>query len=330
MTHVERIFLLIHPLTYVDHESEYIDKEFFRLALERENTVCARWYQAIGGMQDGDLLALLPSRPETASMRRLQEFAVGKLGKRCIILNQSHTDWVHAEFWQNRADEFYQFLGRELRDTLLGRRGSASADDLTTAIQAYSYVEEMKREAAARQLDINVDTVRTESWGESFEGCVAKYSQMMSKYLGLREPVEENYEMTVPDAPPLLAGRLMEKVALDGGVRLYLFAGGDSTPIAAFFETARRPCDKVRIVDVPVDPARVEVFSALGKNLNRLEDASFGADRARKRISVPLINGVCHNDKGRVYIATFICGVGYGANEFHEAVKKATMQERGV
>ena len=320
--HVERLYLLIHPLTYVDHEHEYTDKDFFRLALDCEDRVAPRWREKISQMSAGEILVLLPSRPQTKSMRALQDFAHEHLAERCILVNRSNRDWSHREFWESFPGGSYEWLGREVRDTLVARRSLGThQDDFVTGIQAYSYVEEIRSALSTIDMALDPDTVRAEGWGESFEGCVAKYSQMMGKHLGLRNPIEVDFEMTVPDARFLLSGTFLGSHALPNGVRLYLFRGKDDVPLAVLFESLRKPSDPLRSACVALDPARIRLSTSEGTEARLPDDQELHVRFEGGLVHVPLVWA------GYEYAAHFIFGTGYSSDEFEEVLKGASVPE---
>lgn len=109
-------------------------------------------------------------------------------------------------------------------------------------------------------LTYDPQTVRSEGWGESFDGCVAKYCTMFSKQLGLAKPIEQNFAMCVPDLIWLIRSKFIEKVSLPSEIRFYLFEGEDSQPMAIFFDAYSVPGDLPRSVDVPLDPSNAEFY----------------------------------------------------------------------
>lgn len=110
-------------------------------------------------------------------------------------------------------------------------------------------------------LTYDPQTVIAEGWGESFDGCVAKYCSMFSKQLGLARPIEQNYAMCVPDLIWLIRSRFIEKVSLSPEVRFYLFEDPEGRPMAIFFDGYYEPGDRPRSIDVPLDPSNAELYS---------------------------------------------------------------------
>jgi len=316
MHHIEKLYLMVHPLTYVDHEHEYRDRDFFRLALECEDRVAQRWRKKISEIEGDEILVLLPSRPMTGSMEDLLGLSKQSLGERLILVNRSNSDWQHKEFWDTFPEGSYEVLGKEVRDILVSRRSLGSLEDLTTGIQAYSYVQELKAEMARLDMTFDPETVRGEAWGESFEGCVAKYSQMMGDYLGLTEPLEVGFEMTVPDATFLLRGTFIERVILPEGVRLYLFRSDHDVPIGMFYEPFRKSSDAIRSMRIEIDPSEVRVVNKSGKEAQMRDDPTAEVRFADGVLQMPLIWGC---EYGCIF------GDGYTSEEFRTILSNATV-----
>ena len=109
-------------------------------------------------------------------------------------------------------------------------------------------------------LTYDAQTVDSEGWGESFDGCVAKYCSLFSRQLGFAKPIEQNYTMCVPDLIWLIQSDFIEKVTLPSKIRFYLFRGADHRPLAIFFDSYFAPGDRPRSVDIPLDPSDVEFY----------------------------------------------------------------------
>jgi len=101
--------------------------------------------------------------------------------------------------------------------------------------------------------------VSSEGWGESFDGCVAKYCARFSKELGLSTPIEQNYSMCLPDLIWLIRSRFIEKVSLPSKIRFYLFEDQEASPwrySSILFDTG----DPLARLDIPLDPSNVEFY----------------------------------------------------------------------
>ena len=72
----------------------------------------------------------------------------------------------------------------------------------------------MEIEGALRSRGFIFDkaSVECEGFGESFEGCSMTWKSMLPHYLGLQNPIENNYELSVSDAPVLFNARFVERL----------------------------------------------------------------------------------------------------------------------
>ena len=181
------------------------------------------------------------------------------------------------------------------------------------------------RRAAEQGLSYDPDTVATEAWGESFDGCVAKYASVFSKEFGLGTPVEQNFAMCVPDFAWLLTARLLDKATLPSQARFYLFETEGGSPMAAFFESYFVSGDTARSVDIPLEPSRVAAYRYDYR-------ATFTPPRL-EHISTPDVTGVripiC-NDLAEPPRRAYLVGQDVDAVRFREALLRArvTVEKR--
>jgi len=136
-----------------------------------------------------------------------------------------------------------------------------------------AYAREIETALRERGLAFDPETVRAEAWGESFEGCVTKWSNGIGTYLHLSNTIEKNFEMTVPDAPFILRSRFVECVPLANDVRLFLFEGSDLQPIGLFLKASHRVWDRPLFVHLPTDPRVFEVKRKMGETIWPVEEA---------------------------------------------------------
>jgi len=101
-------------------------------------------------------------------------------------------------------------------------------------------VEETFRE---RQLLYDPETVDCVAFGEGFEECCMTWKSMVSHYMGLAKPIENDYELSVSGAPCLAHARFKERIALSDDVRLFLWEGEGDEFIALFARAAARLSD---------------------------------------------------------------------------------------
>jgi hypothetical protein len=87
----------------------------------------------------------------------------------------------------------------------------------------------------------------------------------MGTYLGLANPIEDNFEMTVPDAPFLLTARFLERVVLDRNVRLYLWKAQDDRLIALFQNAQAAIGEPSLYAQFPLQGISLEVRSRMDR-----------------------------------------------------------------
>jgi hypothetical protein len=163
----------------------------------------------------------------------LEEFVVQRLGHRGLVIRDVITH--QPELWDTLlSDETKTALGKDLLSMYWKHEFQWKSDPLGQPIIARGWAERIKMEFGERGLVYDPDTVRTEGWGESFEGCVANYTRFLGTYLGLANPIEDEFEMTVPGAKILLTARFVERISIDSTVRLYLWEVRDGRFVGWF------------------------------------------------------------------------------------------------
>lgn len=124
---------------------------------------------------------------------------------------------------------------------------------------------EFHRHLAEHRLALDPDTVRSELWGESFEGCVPGYGGAFAEYLPLGQAPRMRFEMTVHDSRFLCGHRGRQVIGLPGtDVEAWLFELPDGTGAAMF--QARRHAQWVdrRRIGLRLDDRRIQVCTKLG------------------------------------------------------------------
>ena len=180
-------------------------------------------------------------------------------------------------------------------------------------------------ELARRQgLVYDPQTVETEAWGESFDGCVAKYASRFSKELGLAKPMEQNFAMCVPDFWWLLSAKLLEKVTLPSKVRFYLFETEKGELLATFYDSYFVPGDKARSVEIPLRVAEVEAYKyeyRYAPAPPRIEEI---ATPDGMRVRIPISNDFALPAPGR---RAYLLGRNVDRKSFREALTRARVVE---
>ena len=154
----------------------------------------------------------------------------------------------------------------EFKSAFVQQKMRWNKEELSTALHCLACCRQLHVMLAERGYWFDEKEVSAESWGASFEGCVAKYTLTMRRMLNLSNVVEIDYGMTVPDAFFLLDATHAEWVLLDNRLRLFLFKVGNQA-IALYTLTAHSLADQVSYVALPCDPQKVTVKSKQGIRL---------------------------------------------------------------
>jgi hypothetical protein len=180
------------------------------------------------------------------------------MGDRGIIIRENII--AHGELWDSLlTPEARIGLGRDLMAMFWRNGFSWDSGPLVQPIIARGWAERIKSELGERGLSYDPATVRAEGWGESFEGCVANYTRYLGGYLGLANPIEIEFEMTVPDARFLLDADLLERIALSHHVHLFLWKLRDGRLAGWFHRALVSIGDAGLFSRIPLGNMRVEV-----------------------------------------------------------------------
>lgn len=325
-THITKLHFLIHPFCYAIYEDTgevfpndppFFDNGRFGRYVEYERGLRVRWYDAISGMGPEDALVILP----IGSFRTqddLERHARQSLGPRCIILPTN--PFQPAKVSPSAEPEFRMGVADDLLTAFQSRGHEWKLQDMKIAVDYRGQAWQVLASCRDQGLCFDPATVNAEAWGESFDGCVTKWSNGLGTYLGLQKPVEKEFAMTIPDAPFLLTARSVERVRVSGSVRLFLFEGSDSRPLGLFLKTEHHVWDKLLVVRLPVDSAGMEVRR---KTNEKVWPAAEGAlpivDGA---VEVPIYGGSYSDDP------TYIFGEGVRMAEFRERLMALVIAEK--
>ena len=253
---LKRLVFLVHPFCYAasrpgDPRWEYA---------QREQRCAQLWEDGARKLGADEALAIAPmtgSQITEATDGFVQRVQQG-LGERCIILDCPSPSY--PDFWEGIAAAQPGAIVEDLREAFVGQGQEWSKEELHTALHARGCAAQLREELARRGMGIDPTTVRAEAWGESFDGCVTKYSLSLRRLLGLAHAIEIDFERAVPDARFLLGATLLERVEVGDELRLFLFdVAGRATGL--FVATNSSLTDRPRRVHVPVDPLHVSVVT---------------------------------------------------------------------
>ena len=82
---------------------------------------------------------------------------------------------------------------------------------------------------------------------------------MLPHYMGLANPIENEFELSVSGAPFLVTAKFKERIALNGDVRLFLWEGENGQPIALFYQAKARLKDPQLFAHIPLKVFDLEV-----------------------------------------------------------------------
>ena len=177
---------------------------------------------------------------------------------------------------------------------------------------------EFHRHVLSHGLALDLDTVESELWGESFEGCVPGYGGAFAEYLPLGRSPRMRFEMTVHDSRLLYGHRGYQVIPIPGtDVEAWLFECPDDTALAMF--QARRHAQWIdrRRISLRLDDRRIQVCTKLGHTVWPPEPWEKGKPELVCDYRMEL--GEC--------IWRWVRSVGMPLDEFREVIAAAELDE---
>ncbi|MDA1141123.1 MAG: hypothetical protein O3B01_21355 [Planctomycetota bacterium] len=250
---LNRLVFLIHPFCYAGVKRDEPAWQFAR----REQKCAEFWLNEARELGNDAALVLIPSRINGHPLtEKFVEDLDAAIGSRCIPLRCPYPST--PGFWDIVAQETEEVVG-DLRGAFLTQQESWSREELSTGLHCRGCVAMLVGELKSRNLALEPGTLIAEAWGESFDGCVTKYSLNIRRLLGLANVIEIDFQRSVPDASFLLEAELVGRFELGADLRLFQFIIGGGKPAALFVRTSESPGDPAMRVHVPIDPGRVSV-----------------------------------------------------------------------
>ncbi len=265
---IERIRFLIHPFSYrIPRPSGYDGSPEARARWNQyvayENATSQKWFQAIAGLGPKEALVICAAR--VGCPPDLRAHAEKHLGSRAVVIEE-YLD-QRSDFPDQLSIQAKMEIGEDVVAMYQKYGKEWTPQSLSVPIVARGWVERLHLVFNQRGLTFDPKTVRVDGWGESFEGCVANYARFLGPYLGLTKPIENEYEMTVPDAPFLLTARFLEKIPLERDVHLYLWEVADGQLVALFQKARTTVAEPALFAQFPLAGLKIELRDKTGRQV---------------------------------------------------------------
>ncbi len=319
-----------------------IDPKNYLACYQRELMVLERQKKFISAMKPNEALVLLPIG-QSPQMLDLEDHADRVLGPRCIALLRVSVD--PPTEWEKLADPFKEFLDNDQlpgKDKFLQWVPPRIHEEICSEIRAARQslggrwnvgllemlyfsrllAMDIQEEMAARGLYFDPQTVQSESFGEGFEQCAMHWKAMVSGYLGMKTPPDNNFDLSVSGLRFLIDAELKERVPLRNDIRLYLWQAKDGRPIGLFARSRCRLRDPQYHAHVPLDDAALEVWTLLNYGTKVWPGAGSVIKQAGEQLVVPILSGIRRDSDDDAY---YIIGSGTDFNAFRRRLVGAQL-----
>jgi len=264
-----------------------------------------RWADLFGRVGGDPNTAICFLSSGSASLA-VAEMARGSFGDRCFV--DPRDDGTETRNLMIRD------LQVAFRDR--GMNGEWQPYEMWTSTNARRWSEGLKAEFAARGLSIDPERTRMIACGRAWDGCLAKYSAFMSRYLGLSRAAEMIPELS-PDAGAPMDGTFRERIALDRHVMLYLFETVNGQPFGQYLDGLRGVAEPPHVAAIDIDRSRVQLVVQAPNITIRPQPV------ANPVASGPLLVDV---GDGCRPVFTTVVGTGIGYAEFKAALAAARIE----
>lgn len=334
--YIDKIYFMVHPITYAEPYEKILsqrpdlDERHLKWFWEREREVRPKQDALIRNLGEHEALVLYPIGPK-AIMSQIEAFARCRLGSRCIVLPTGRSilgsigrgAWAHIEekIKAEIADDIARMVARYMYDW--------QSREVKTIILSRLYADYITRGFHDANLQFDPQKVKAEAFGESFDGCVTTWTNMTASYLGLANPVEKNYELSVPDLAFLMTADFVERISLGNHISLYLWEDADGAPIGLFAKGSYRSFDPRFFAVFPLDGWHVSVKTSLDREVWPIGGEQNPAVRLEEgNIHVPVHTGSRRNALKQgpaAVIDTAHCIFGHAVsmNDFRERLTQA-------
>jgi hypothetical protein len=265
---IDKIYFLIHSFCYADMACDKnesgLDEEFKRY-LAHENKCALEWRSLLHDLKDNEALVIIPwNNKKTGPVSEYDASATSLLGDRCFILDCAGP--FDTTFWQDTTGSFNKAVVNEFRSAMAFQQEQWNKEEMYTSLHSVACCRQLDSMMKKRGYYYDKGTVKAESWGASFDGCVTKYSGSLQRILGLTNIISINFAMTVPDAAFLLGDVTSECIILKNGLRLFIFRNGKQT-FALYTSVSHSMENLVTYAGLRINPQQVTVKSKRGIRL---------------------------------------------------------------
>ncbi len=178
-------------------------------------------------------------------------------------------------------------------------------------------VAEIWTHLKSRDLEIDVEEVTSELWGESFEGCVPGYGGAFAQYLGLKIAPTMRYEMTVYDSRFLFQSRNLEVLSIpNSDVEAWLFECYDGTSAATFQPRHTAQWLDERLVCLRLHDRKHQLTDKLGHTVWPQEPWSKGKPELEHDVTVAM----------KEWVSRWVRGIGTDLGSFRDVIATAHVE----
>ena len=244
------------------------DAELWRVQFSRELRLHEQRMARISEMKSDEALVIYPIG-NPALQQELVEHAKKELGPRAVVITRQTSgeaifagvddavrrfiedpDWPERDQWiHNMLTDFGkrpeppgiadQMLA-EVQETCdaIGYDWSPSAIEIAYYQRMIAYdIQQALDEAGLSYDPASVEAV---AYGEGFEECAMSWKSMVGNYMGLKKPIENDYERSVSGSLHLAHATFKERIALSHHVRVFLWELDDGRNMALFARAGSR------------------------------------------------------------------------------------------
>ncbi len=186
------------------------------------------------------------------------------------------------------------------------------------------FAEDIQNQLKKNGLFYDPLKVESEAFGEGFEQCAMTWKAMVIPYLGLANPPENNFDLSVSGARFLAKAKFKERVKLANDVQLYLWEGEDNRPIGFYARAWCQLKDPQFYTHIQLDEFTFEVWSELlyGTKHWPAKDSPFSVESGH--LKVPVLNGIRRDSTDGAF---YLIGQDISFHDFRQHLVKAKISE---